>query len=325
VVSSTQINLGWTASTDNVGVTAYRIERCSGASCTTFAQIASIAPGTNYSDTTVAPQTSYSYRVRATDAAGNLGAYSNTASATTGADVTPPSAPAGLTATATSITQITVSWTAATDNVAVTGYRIERCQGAGCSNFVQIASVGTVTSYSDTSLSVATAYSYRVRASDAAANLGAYSSIAAATTLSDTTAPTAPGGLIAAAVSNTQVNLTWTASTDNVAVTSYFVERCSGAGCATFAQIGTLATTTYSDSGLAASTSYNYRVRATDAAGNLGAYSSTATVITASGASNSTYIYDATGHLKTVTTTSGSTTQYTYDAAGNLTGVQQTP
>ena len=70
------------ASSDNVGVTGYRLERCQGASCTSFAQIATRS-GTSFKDTTVSASTSYSYRVRATDAAGNLSPYSNTATATT--------------------------------------------------------------------------------------------------------------------------------------------------------------------------------------------------------------------------------------------------
>ena len=71
----------------------------------------------------------------------------------------------------------------------------------------------------------------------------------------------------------TQINLSWTASTDNVGVTGYRVERCQGAGCSNFAQVGTPTATVFSDTGLAASTSYRYRVRAVDAAGNLSAYS----------------------------------------------------
>jgi chitodextrinase len=81
-VSRSQINLLWTAATDNVGVTGYLVERCQGVACSAFAQIAT-ATGTTYNDTGLAPNTSYSYRVRATDAAGNLGPYSNVASATT--------------------------------------------------------------------------------------------------------------------------------------------------------------------------------------------------------------------------------------------------
>jgi hypothetical protein len=69
------------------------------------------------------------------------------------------------------------------------------------------------------------------------------------------------------------VNLSWTASTDNVGVTGYRIERCQGTGCSNFAEVGTAATTTYNATGLAASTSYSFRVRASDVAGNLGAYS----------------------------------------------------
>src|SRR5205823_4145627 len=97
----------------------------------------------------------------------------------------------------------------------------------------------------------------------AAANLSAYSNVATAAT-PDTQAPTAPTNLTAAA-SASQINLSWTASTDNVAVTGYMVERCQGASCATFAQIATPTTTTFSDTGLGVG-SYSYRVRATDAA-----------------------------------------------------------
>src|SRR5205814_1052618 len=84
-------------------------------------------------------------------------------------------------ATAVSSGRIDLSWAAASDNVAVTGYRIERCQSAGCSNFAQIAApAGTATSYSDTNVAASTSYSYRVRATDAAGNLGGYSPTAAA-------------------------------------------------------------------------------------------------------------------------------------------------
>jgi chitodextrinase len=131
--------------------------------------------------------TSYSYRVRATDAAGNLSAYSNIATATTtaGQDTQPPTAPSNLTATAASVSQINLAWTASTDNVGVTGYLVERCSGPGCSNFAQI-STPTSTSFSDTLLTANTSYSYRVRATDAAGNLSAYSNIASATTTGTT-------------------------------------------------------------------------------------------------------------------------------------------
>ena len=227
--------------------------------------------------------TSYSYRVRATDGAGNLSGYSNTASATTTApDTQPPTAPSNLTATAASTTQINLSWTASTDNVGVTGYKVEQCQGASCSNFAQVGTTTGATTYSATGLTTNTSYSYRVRATDAAGNLSSYSNTASATTLADTQAPTAPTNLTATAFSSVQINLSWTASTDNVGVTGYKVEQCQGASCSNFAQVGTTSGTgtTYSATGLTASTSYSYRVRATDAAGNLSGYSNTASATT---------------------------------------------
>src|ERR1700738_2892640 len=150
---------------------------------------------------------------------------------------------------------------------------VGRCQGAACSNFAQIA-MPTATTFSDTGLTASTSYSYRVRATDAAGNLSAYSSTASASTPAppDTTPPTAPTNLMATAASASQINLAWTASTDNVGVTGYMVERCQGAACSNFAQIATPTTTAFSDTGLTGSTSYSYRVRATDAAGNLSAY-----------------------------------------------------
>ncbi|HET8966925.1 MAG TPA: fibronectin type III domain-containing protein, partial [Candidatus Acidoferrum sp.] len=287
--SSSQIGLTWAASTDNVGVTGYRIERCVGASCTAFAQIGTTAGTTTFTDSGLAASTTYRYRVRANDAEGNLSVYSNIASATTTAstDTQAPSAPSGLAATASSSSQIGLSWTASTDNVGVTGYRIERCAGASCTAFAQVGTTAGTTTFADSGLTASTAYRYRVRANDAAGNLSAYSNIASATTTAstDTQAPSAPSGLAATASSSSQIGLSWTASTDNVGVTGYRIERCAGASCTSFAQIGTTTgATTFTDTGLSASTSYSYRVRANDAAGNLSGYSNTASATTSAGA-----------------------------------------
>jgi fibronectin type 3 domain-containing protein len=282
-ISSSQINLSWTAATDNIAVTSYRLERCAGASCTTFAQIATPTT-TTYSDTGLSAATSYSYRVRAVDAAANLSAYSSTATTSTsggGGDSTPPTAPTASAASVVSSSAINLSWTASTDNVGVTGYRVERCVGASCTTFAQIATP-TTTTYGDTGLSAATSYSYRLRATDAAGNLSAYSVTVTGTTNSaaDTTPPTQPTGLSATAVSGAQVNLSWTASTDNVGVTSYSIERCQGAGCTNFAAVGTSASSSYSDTSVSASTTYVYRVNARDVAGNISSYSTSASVST---------------------------------------------
>src|SRR6185369_1719423 len=105
--AGTQVDLAWTASTDNVGVASYQILRCTGSTCTTFAQVGtSTVP--SFSNTGLAASTTYRYRVRAVDGAGNVSGNSNTVNATTGTapDTTAPSAPASLVATASSQSQI---------------------------------------------------------------------------------------------------------------------------------------------------------------------------------------------------------------------------
>src|SRR5207244_3427266 len=97
----------------------------------------------------------------------------------------------------------------------------------------------------------------------------------------DTQAPTAPANLTATASGST-IALSWTASTDNVGVTGYLVER-QNPGSTNFVQIGTTTATTYNDSGLTANSTYSYRVRATDAAGNLSDYSNVASATTSAG------------------------------------------
>jgi chitodextrinase len=177
-VSSSQINLSWAASSDNVGVSGYRVFRDGAQIATTSA--------TSFPDAGLSPSTTYSYTVAAFDAAGNLSAQSGPASATTPAavDTTPPSVPTGLTASAVSSSQINLSWAASSDKVGVSGYRVFR-DGA------QIATT-SATSFPNTGLSPSTTYSYAVAAFDAAGNLSARSSPASATTpaASDTTPPT---------------------------------------------------------------------------------------------------------------------------------------
>src|SRR6185436_8017731 len=203
----------------------------------------------------------------------NQSGYSNQSSATTltPPDATPPTDPSNLQASAASSTQIDLSWQASTDTSGINLYRIERCQGSSCGNFVEVATVpGNQTTFSNTSLGASTSYTYRVRAEDAAPahNLSQYSNLASATTFNppDTTAPTDPSGLQATAVSSTRIDLSWTASTDASGINQYRIERCQGPSCSNFAEVATVPgnQTTFQNTGLTASTSYTYRVKAED-------------------------------------------------------------
>ncbi len=86
----------------------------------------------------------------------------------------------------------------------------------------------------------------------------------------DTQAPTAPGSLVATVVSSSEIDLDWTASTDNVKVDHYNVYRSTN-GLA-YSLVGTSTTTGFADLGVPGGTTNTYRVTALDAAGNESAY-----------------------------------------------------
>jgi chitodextrinase len=192
-------------------------------------------------------------------------------------DTTAPSAPTGLTASGTTQTTTNLSWTAATDNVAVTGYDVY--QGATLKG-----STTSATTFAVTGLTANTAYAFTVKAKDAAGNVSVASNTANVTTLAatDTTPPSAPTSLTASGTTQTTTNLSWTAATDNVAVTGYDVyQGASVIGSTTTA-------TTFAVTGLTASTAYAFTVKAKDAPGNISAVSNTANVTTLANSNNAT-------------------------------------
>ena len=153
-VSSGEINLQWTGSSDNAGVTGYRIYRAG----TGVGEV----PGDalSYQDVSdVKPSTSYSYTVAAVDAAGNQSPMSSTASATTPAS-TAPGAPANLAGTVVSGSEVRLSWTASS-NPTVTGYNIYR--GAPGGPLARVSS-SAASPFSDTTVAAATTYEYAVTA-----------------------------------------------------------------------------------------------------------------------------------------------------------------
>ncbi|MCA1628325.1 MAG: fibronectin type III domain-containing protein, partial [Acidobacteria bacterium] len=270
--SSSQISLTWTDTASNED--GFKIERCQGAGCTNFTQIGQVGAGvTSFGNTELAPSTTYVYRVRAFNSGGNSD-YSNTAQATTQAAPAPPAAPSNLVATAVSSSQINLSWADNSNNE--DGFRVERKTGA-TGTYVEIGTVTTgVTTYQDTTgLASGIQYFYRVRAYNAVGNSG-YSNEAGATTAD--TVPASPSGLTGSAASSSQVNLAWADNSTNE--TGFKIERKTGAA-GTFAQIATVSAnvTTYSDTGLSATTQYIYRVRAYNTVGDSG-YSNEANATT---------------------------------------------
>lgn len=188
-----------------------------------------------------------------------------------------PAAPTGLAATVVSQSGINLSWSVNTD-MEILKYIVYR-DGS------EIGEVSSGTAYSDTGLTADTTYAYAVSAVGTFGFEGVKSSEVSAKTLSttpteDTTPPSAPTNLSGSTVSATEISLSWTASTDNVAVTGYKIYRCSGRKCSPTTEVGTSSTTSFSDTNLSPKTSYTYKVAAFDAAGNESGFSSTVSVST---------------------------------------------
>ena len=206
-----------------------------------------------------------------------------------GGDNSAPSVPSQVVGSGATSSTVDLTWAPSTDNVGVTGYTVLR-DGA-------IVGTSATTRFTDSGLTSGRAYKYTVQANDAAGNTSPASTTVTMTTvagvLKDTQPPTSPGGLHSMTVTESSVDLMWSASTDNVGVTSYTVLRDGVIVTQTSA-------TSYLDSGRAPGVTYRYEVLATDAAGNASTRSTPLTVTTKA-------VATSTGSTSTGSTSTGST------------------
>ncbi len=172
--TDTSINLSWDASIDNNAVAGYDVYRDGTLITTTV--------GTTYVDSGLGVNTSHTYRVRAHDPSLNNSPQSAPLTISTLTDTVAPTTPTNLASGSQTTTSISLTWTAATDDVAVANYTIYR-------NGVLAATVGT-TNYIDNGRRYNTTYSYTIRAVDTSANLSPASAPLSVSTLPDTVAPT---------------------------------------------------------------------------------------------------------------------------------------
>jgi fibronectin type 3 domain-containing protein len=204
----------------------------------------------------LAPDTTYDVRVRAFRS-GNNSDPSNTATLTT-----PPGAPTGLAVAGSTSTEVDLRWL---DNSSTeAGFKIERSADGG-RTFRQIDTVGAkVITYQDKDLAPGTAYQYRVRAFSATGD-SAYSNVVDAST--QPTPPLPPTGLKVSVLSQTALQLNWTDASNNE--TAFELERSTDSGVR-FLLLARLDANTrsYKDENLDPNTTYVYRIRAVNTAGN---------------------------------------------------------
>ncbi len=210
-VTDRSLKLSWPASTDNVGVAGYQVFR--------NGSLAGTTTTASYSDNGLSPSTSYSYTVLAYDAAGNQSASSGATSVTTQpADTVAPGAPGQPAASAITSSSLTLTWTAASDNYGVAQYLVLR-------DGVQVGSTAALT-FNDSALAPSTAFSYTIKAQDAAGNTSAASSARSVTTLAGNVATVyyhLPSGWTMANIHYAPTGGTWT-TVPGVAMQS----ACSG-------------------------------------------------------------------------------------------------
>ncbi|HZV03046.1 MAG TPA: fibronectin type III domain-containing protein, partial [Planctomycetota bacterium] len=294
-VSQTQINVTWTASP---GATSYAVSRGT-QSGGPYSQVGTTST-TSFQDMGLTANTTYYYVVQATNA-GGTSASSNQASATTLPNA--PSPPTNVSATTVSQTQINLTWTASSG---ATTYAVARGTQSG-GPYSQIGTTST-TSFQDTGLTANTTYVYVVQATNAGGT-SASSNQASATTLPN--APSPPTNVAATAISQSQIQLMWTASSG---ATSYVVSRGTQSG-GPYSQIGTASTTSFQDTGLTAHTTYDYVVQAVNAGGT-SAKSSEASATTLSTANTATAFALSISPGSASDLVAGSTNDLTISAVG---------
>ena len=253
-VSGSEVDLSWGASTDNVGVTGYLIERCSGASCTSFTQIAAPAgTGTSYKDTSVSavhqlqlPRARHRRRRQPQPLLQHRQRHHPPTAAVAAGDA---DRDRGLGQRGRPVLgRLHRQRRHRLPDRALLGRQLHQLHPDRRHRRHRHHATRTPASAPPPATATGSA------PPTPPATSAPTPTPPAPPPPPDTTPPTQPGTLTATAVSGSEVDLSWGASTDNVGVTGYLIERCSGASCSNFAQIAATAGTgtTYKDTSVSA-------------------------------------------------------------------------
>jgi hypothetical protein len=278
--TSSTINVTWGASSEGSNCTlSYNLFRSTTSGFTPSAsnEIASDLTSASFADSGLAASTTYYYVVQAVDADGTSANSAQGSGATTGGGScsAAPSAPTNLAATAQSSSAIGLTWTAVTPpaNCTISGYTV---YGGTTSNPTTVIASGvTGTSYTNSGLAASTTYYYLVKAVDSYGTSPASNQASAETQAgaSCSAAPAAPTNLAATAQSSSAIGLTWTAPTPptNCTISGYNVYSSTTSGFTPGSGnliASGVSSTSYTNSGLTASTTYYYVVEALDSYGS---------------------------------------------------------
>ena len=260
--SSTTVNLTWTDNSNNEdGFIVYR-----GTTPNTVTTLAAALPAnsTGYSDTGLSPSTNYWYKVSAYNSAGGVDAPTVPNVSTLPVPVVPPAVPSNLQATAASSTAIDLTWVDTSNNEE--GFRVYfGTDSSNVTNLVATLGPGS-TSYQHTGRVVNTTYYYKVTAYNTSGESAASNFAEATTQPVPVSPPAAPSTLQAIAASVSAINLTWVDNSNNEDGFRVYFGTDSSNVTTLVATLGA-GITSYQHTGLAASTTYYYRVTAYNTAG----------------------------------------------------------
>lgn len=272
--SASAISLSWTASTSS-GITYTVYDGTSSGSAINV--LASGLSSTSFVASGLNASTGYYFTVKAVSGSGTSTASNQAAATTQAAPV--PAAPSGLSATASSSSQINLAWTASSTS----GVTYSVYSGTASGSTTSLVARGlSSTSYAATGLNASTTYYFTVKGVTAAGGVSAASNQAVAQTQT-APVPSAPSNLTATANSSSQINLNWSASA--TAGVTYSVYSGTSSGAVNKLLASGLWSTSYSATSLTASTAYFFAVKAVNSAGTSSAFNqaSATTQATSSG------------------------------------------
>jgi titin len=252
-ISSSSLSVSWSDVASNE--TGYRVYRSTDG--INYSKVADLnANSSSFADSGLSSGTTYYYKIAAWNSAGETTASSSQKTA-----MTAPAAPASITISNVSTMGLTITWNDVASNES--GYRVYRSTDG--SSYTKVAELAAnSSSFSDSGLSAETTYFYKIAAWNSAGE-AITSSVAQSTQKAAPVAPIVPGSLAISSATISSLQISWSDSSSNES--GFRVYRSTNGGAFTLLADLSAGVTSFSDTGLSASTTYTYKVAAWNEAG----------------------------------------------------------